>query len=192
MYKLKKEVKPLIFDEKPIATQLKFSGIIINVRQDVVTLNNDSMTTYREVVEHPGGVCIAAVTDEDKFLLVEQFRYAQKQTTLEFVAGKRELNEHQEITALRELEEETGYVAQNIEFIGEVYPSPAYLDEKISLYFAKDLIKTKQNLDHGEFLRVVELSLDDILHRIVANEIKDLKTIALAYEMQRRLLNGKI
>lgn len=177
----------LNFVEKPIKQQLKFQGYIINVRHDTVTIDNESYTTYREVVEHPGGVCIAAINESGNFLLVEQFRYAQGETTLEFVAGKREPKERAEITAIRELQEETGYLAKSIEFLGEVFPSPAYLNEKISLYFAKDLVMTQQNLDPDEYLRVVEMDLDQLLAKIQTNEIKDLKTIALAYEIKHRM-----
>lgn len=171
--------------EKQLETQLKFNGFIINVHHDRVSLNDGEILTYREVVEHPGGVCIAAQLENGKYLMVEQFRYAQKEVTLEFVAGKKEQLMSDEVNVLRELEEETGYIAQEITFVGEVYPSPAYLTERISLYTGSDLIKSKQSLDFGEYLNVVELSLDEIMDKIKTNEIRDLKTIALAYHLYK-------
>lgn len=171
--------------EKTLAQQIQYKGFLVNVRLDKVAVNQGQVETIREVVEHPGGVCIAALTERNTFLMVEQYRYAQQENTLEFVAGKREKNEEAHITALRELQEEAGYIAKDVTYLGEVYPSPAYLSEKIQLFFAKDLVHLgEQSLDAYEYLNLIEMDLETIIEQIESNMIKDLKTIALAYRLQ--------
>lgn len=173
------------FKEITLRSNRVFNGRIINVSHDEIMLSNDQ-PSHREVVEHPGGVCVAAKNANNNYLMVKQYRYGVKETTLEFVAGKKETNEPNLITASRELEEETGFIAREIQSIGEFFPSPAYLNERIELFVASDLTFKGQHLDHGELLEVVELPLNEIINKIQSNEIKDGKTIALAFYLMNQ------
>ncbi len=172
------------FFEEQLETTTKFKGILVDVIHDKVKLSNGNTST-REVVKHPGGVCVAAQLNNGKYLMVKQYRYGVKNESIEFVAGKMEPGVLASVQIENELREETGYHAENIEEVMTIYPSPAYLDEPLRLFVAQATSKGKQALDENECLDVIELSLDDILHLIDENIIKDAKTIALAYYLLR-------
>ena len=175
--------------EKTIKEKLVFEGKIISVQHDTVQLGVTNQTAFRELITHPGAVCVGAMTQDKKFVMVKQFRYGPKAVFLEFVAGKKEENEDPLTTVQRELEEETGYQAKTWIDLGYAYSSPALFDEKIHLYFACDLVMTKPHLDDGEFLEVVEMTLDDIIELIETNQLHDMKTIAMAYRIKHYLNN---
>lgn len=174
--------------EKQITTQLKFKGKIIEVHHDDILLPNGD-TSMREVVKHPGGVCIAAKNENGEFLLVEQFRYAFNSVLLEFTAGKLELGENPIDAANRELIEETGYEALEMTSLGLLYPSPGYLGEIIHLYYAPKTRFVGQRLDFHEFLNVKTLSLDQLIDSVMRDELRDAKTIALIMKLSQ--LNQK-
>lgn len=164
--------------EKKLAGNLKFKGKIIEVHHDDILLPNGE-TSMREVVKHPGGVCIAAKNEKGEFLLVEQFRYAFDKVLLEFTAGKLEPHENPIDAANRELIEETGYEALEMTSMGLLYPSPGYLGEIIHLYFAPKTKFVGQKLDHHEFLNVKTYTLDQLIDLVMKDELRDAKTIAL-------------
>jgi ADP-ribose pyrophosphatase len=180
------EVAYMTFFEETISSQEKFQGKIVRLRHDEILVNHRS--GFREVVEHPGGVCVLAITQDNYVLTVDQFRYAQKEVLKELPAGKKEPNEEPLITAKRELMEETGYTASLWQDFGVVYPSPAYLDEVIHLYVATDLTYVGQHLDDGEYLSVYMTPINDLLKAIVSGQIKDSKTAVLV--MRYALQNG--
>ncbi len=172
------------FFEKQEKSETKFQGILVEVDHDQVTLI-DGSTSTREVVKHPGGVCVAAQLPNKKYLLVKQYRYGVKNESIEFVAGKMEPGIDAITQIQNELQEETGYLCTDIKEVMTIYPSPAYLDEPLRLFTATATTQGSQNLDEHEFLEILELSLDDILYLIDTNVIKDAKTIALAYYLYR-------
>ena len=136
-----------------------------------------------EILDHPGGVCIAAKNDNNEFFLVKQFRFAIEQNIWEFPAGKIDPGEDPKNTALRELREEIGYEAGKIKYLGKIYPSPAYLNEVLYLYYAYDLNFVGQDLDENEELEVETASFEQIGHMIKNNIIEDAKTISLYYKL---------
>ena len=137
--------------EKTLSETYPFRGRIINLRVDSVELPN-GRTSSREVVEHPGGVCIAALTEQDELLFVRQFRYPYKEVLLELPAGKLNLGEDPLECGKRELKEETGVTAERYVSLGKLYPSPGYTGEIISMYYAEGLSLGEQKLDDDEFL----------------------------------------
>ena len=153
-----------------------FTGRLIHVRHDEVILP-DGTETIREVVEHPGGVAIAALTDQNELLLVDQFRYAQQRIMREVPAGKRERGEDPLVTAKRELQEETGYQAEEFVFLGEMVPTGAYLEETIQMYWAKGLTFVGAHLDEDEFINVEAYSVEELKQMIYDCRIQDAKTI---------------
>lgn len=171
------------FLEKEVQAETYFQGFVFTAKKFTVELPDGSKHS-REVVLHNGGSCIAAMREDGKFILVRQYRFAVQQELLEFPAGKIESHEQAKLCAIRELEEECGYQAKNVLDMGYIYPTCGYSSEKIYLYFAKNLIETKQHLDDGENLSVVYLSLDEIIALIEQGKIHDGKTVALAYKIK--------
>lgn len=152
-----------------------YKGRIINTRVDKIMLPN-GQTSDREVIEHNGGVCVGALTDENELIFVRQFRYPYKEVVLELPAGKLEKGEDPLECGKRELLEETGAVAENYSFLGKLYPSPGYCAEIIWLYLARDLTFFKQQLDENEFLEIEKIPLDKAVDMVLNNEIYDAKT----------------
>jgi ADP-ribose pyrophosphatase len=175
--------------ELTLSTETLHYGKILNLRRDTVELPNKNIAA-REVVEHSGGVCVLPLTDSDEVIMVKQFRYPFNTVTLEVPAGKLEKGEDPLECGKRELFEETGLTAEKIEFLGKLYPTPAYCTEVIHMYLARGLIESDSNsLDEDEFLDVVKLPFDKVIDMIFKNEIPDAKT-QLAMLKTKVLLNN--
>lgn len=164
------------FYEQTEEIQGIFNGKIISVHNDTVTMENGT-TANREVVEHPGGVAVVGLTDDNEILMVRQFRYPYKETIYEIPAGKLEKGEDPLEAGKREFLEECGATASVFEPMGEIYPTPGYCSEIIRLFYAQGIEFGDQNLDDDEFLEVVKMPLNECLDKILSNEIKDAKTI---------------
>ncbi|MDO4379359.1 MAG: NUDIX hydrolase [Clostridia bacterium] len=177
--------------EKKISRKVIYEGKIINVYNDTVLLPNGK-ETHRELVEHHGGVCVAALTDEGNLLFVRQFRYPYGRVLLELPAGKLEKGEDPLSAGMRELEEECGVVAEKVIPMGTVYPTVAYCTEIIHLFLVRELSKTRQHLDDGEFLSVEEIPLKEAVKLVMNGEISDSKTVALILKTEKLLAEGKI
>ena len=169
------------FEEKTIQSELKFTGRIITLQVDEVKLPNGK-TSNREIVKHPGAVAVIAVTKDKKIVLVEQFRKALERSIIEIPAGKIEIGEEPEITALRELEEETGYTTASLQYVQSFATSPGFADEIIHLYFADNIEKMEQpvGLDEDEFVELLHVSLSEMEEMVKNQQIYDAKT-AFAY-----------
>jgi ADP-ribose pyrophosphatase len=165
-----------MFFEERLKTETVFKGKIVNVRHDVVKLQNGNKA-WREVVEHPGGVCVVAVTKDKKVLMVRQYRYTMEEELLEIPAGKLEYGEEPLSCAVRELSEETGYTAGKWIDFGVIYPSPGVYREKLYQYLALDLTPGQMHLDENELLSVEEIDIDELMKKIMSNELKDAKSV---------------
>ena len=162
--------------EKTLDIDYLYTGKIINVRRDNIELP-DGNKAIREVVEHPGGVCILPLTNDEEILLVRQFRYPYKEELLEIPAGKRNSLEEDPLECgKRELKEETGAVAANYVSLGELYPSPGYVGEIIYMYLATDLTIGESNCDDDEFLNVEKIPFNKALEMVLDGQLKDAKT----------------
>ena len=162
--------------EKTLREEYIYNGRIIRLRRDDAQLPNGETAT-REVIEHNGGVCVAALTDDDELLMVRQFRYPYKETLLEIPAGKRDsINEDPFECGLRELSEETGATAKDFYFLGKLYPSPGYCGEIIWMYAAKNLTFGESHTDEDEFLEVEKIPLEKAVNMVLSGEITDAKT----------------
>lgn len=166
--------------EKLLDSQQIFKGKILTVKIDQVLLQNGHKST-REVVFHPGAVAVLPILANGDLILVRQFRYPVGVELLEVPAGKLDENESPKECALRELEEETGYRAQRIEYIGYIFTTPGFSNEKIYLYIAEGLIKTVQNLDQDELLKLEILRPQEVLTKCLNGEIIDAKTLSLLF-----------
>lgn len=153
-----------------------YKGRIINLRCDDITLP-DGKEAKREVVEHPGGVCVLPITENDEVIFVRQFRYPYSEIILEIPAGKRDSKDEDTLECgKRELREETGATAEKYTFLGELYPSPGYVGEIIYMYMAENLTFGDTDPDDDEFVETVKIPFDKALEMVMNGEIKDAKT----------------
>ena len=136
----------------------------------------DGKKSFREVIKHPGGVCVLPMDEEGNVLFVRQFRYPHKKVLLEIPAGKLEYGENPSECGIRELKEETGCTCDRYEYLGSLIPTPAYCGEVIHMYLARGLHYGEQKLDSGEFLDIEKIPLDRAVEMIMNNEIEDSKT----------------
>lgn len=170
--------------EETLSKEYIYKGKIINLRKDEARLP-DGNCALSEVVEHPGGVCVAALTENNEVLFVRQFRYPYSEVVLEIPAGKRNsVTEDPLSCGKRELREETGATAETFRFLGELYPSPGYCGEIIYMYAAKGLSFGKTDMDDDEFLEPERIPLDKAIEMIMSGEIKDAKTQAAVLKLK--------
>lgn len=167
----------MVFEEKTISSEMIYEGRILNLRRDKVHVK-DNQTSYREIVEHNGGVALAAVTPEGKMVMVRQYRKAAEKAVMEVPAGKIEKDEDHRLTAERELKEETGYSAGKIEYITSFYSSIGYSTEVIYLYYATELTPGETDFDDNEAIEILEYDLTELKDMVFSGEIEDAKTIA--------------
>ncbi|GED66575.1 ADP-ribose diphosphatase [Brevibacillus reuszeri] len=176
--------------EKTIASQPIYDGRIIKVKVDEVLLPNGN-TAKREIVNHQGAVAVLPLTDDGKMVVVRQFRKPLECTIVEIPAGKLEIGEEALACAKRELEEETGYVAENYTLLSSFYTSPGFADELLHVFVATGLTKGESRPDEDEFVDVLELTLDEAhdLHR--TGEIRDAKTVVALYAWENKVLRER-
>ncbi len=171
---------PVKNDQHLIETQISseevYRGRLLTVHSDRVRMP-DGTESVREHVVHPGAVVMLATLDNGKLLFERQFRYPLGQVFLELPAGKIDHGEPPLDTARRELREETGYKAKNWRHLGTMHPCIGYSNERIEIFLAHGLVFVGHQLDVGEFLEVIELSLSDALLAVRDGEITDAKTI---------------
>lgn len=163
------------FTEKCVKKNYIYRGKILSLRRDDALLP-DGRPCIREIVEHSGGACALYIEDE-KVLLVRQYRYAYGECVYEIPAGKLNAGEDPMLAAARELEEETGIRPRHMQHLYTVYPTPGYTNEKIYIYQAFEGEQVPVHLDDGEFVERVFLPLDTVREMLKSGEIKDGKTI---------------
>lgn len=163
-----------------------FKGCRVHLITETIELPNGKEVEW-ELVKHIGAAAVIPVDSNGDILMVKQYRNASDSITLEIPAGTLDEKHEDPINcAHRELEEETGYRTENMTFLYKFYSSIGICDEVISIYVAKDLVKTQQNLDDDEFVEVYRYSLDELIKMCFDGRIIDNKTISalLAYKHQ--------
>jgi len=163
-------------NEKKISSINIYKGTLLNVKKDIVLLPNGKKGT-REWVKHPGAVCCIPILPNGEIGLIRQFRYPVKKEMIEIPAGKLDKNEKPENGVIRELEEEIGFKAKKITFLTTIYPAIGFSNEKMWIYLAEDLFKTKVKLDADEFLELIPTPLKEAINMIWLGKITDVKTI---------------
>lgn len=175
--------------EKTLSSEKIYDGKIISLRKDKIVTDKGS-EQYREVISHGGGAAILVVKD-GKILLERQFRYAYNEIIWEIPAGKRDKGEDFCETAKRELEEETGYRAEKLIKLFEIYPTPGYTDEKIAIFKAEGLRNGEKHFDEDEDIISEWIPEEKVFGMIENGEIKDAKSlVALLWYKAKRAGNG--
>jgi ADP-ribose pyrophosphatase len=175
--------------EAGVASEEVFAGKLLRVRRDTVRLPDGKEAT-REFVTHPGAVVMIAELPNGKLLFERQFRYPLDRVFLELPAGKIHPGEDTLLTAQRELQEETGYVAERWHCLGVIHPCIGYSDERIEIFFARGLTHVGHALDDGEFLEVHELGLAEAIEAVRDGRLTDGKSVA-GLLWAERVLDGR-
>lgn len=163
---------------KRLSRELKYKGAIIDIYVDKVQGQDGKVHDY-DFIGHNGAAAVLPVKDDGKILMVKQYRNALDRFTIELPAGG--LNGKDEpgiVCAARELEEETGYRSENLEHLITIRTTIAFCNEQIEIYIARELEKTQQHLDEGEFVEVVEFTIDELVEMVYNSTIQDSKTIS--------------
>lgn len=171
---------------KRLNRELKFKGKIIDFYQDTIEVDGNH-TVIWDFIKHKGAAAVVPVTENGKILMVRQYRNALDRYTLEIPAGALDAeDEPGRDCAARELEEETGYRSDDLEWLITLRTTVAFCNERIEVYVAKNLIPSKQHLDEDEFIDLKAYSLDELKEKIFNGEIEDAKTVAslMAYAVK--------
>jgi ADP-ribose diphosphatase len=162
---------------KLIKSETLLEGRAFKVRRD--TLNTpDGRETKLEIVEHSGSVVLLPIDDAGNLLFVRQYRTAVGRDLLELPAGSRNENEPFEKCAAREIREETGMEAGELQKIGEFYPVPGYSTELMAAFLATDLKENPLQADEDEFLQVEKIPLKKAMEMAERGELRDAKSLA--------------
>lgn len=177
--------------EKTIGSTNVYDGKVLHILVDDVELPN-GRTSKREIVVHQGGVCVAALDENNNLFFVRQFRYPYKEVVLELPAGKLEMGQTPLENGKRELLEETGCIGYNFISLGQMYPSPGYTGEIIHLYACRVKSQEAQQLDNDEFLTVEKIPIDKAMELVLNNQLPDGKSQIAILKLHALLKSGKI
>lgn len=167
-----------------IKRELAYEGHIVKFYTDYVKVPNGNIAQW-DFIQHIGAAAVVPVTEDGKLLLVKQYRNALDRFTIEIPAGGRDTADEPMIEcAARELEEETGYRSENLEFLISLKTTVAFCNEQIDVFVAKNLIPSKQHLDEDESIDIRAYTVEELCEKIYSGELQDSKTVAaiLAYK----------
>lgn len=162
--------------------ELAYTGSILKIYRDKVVANG--IEEVYDFIHHDGAAAVLPVTKDGKILMVRQYRNALDRFTLEIPAGKVDAPDEPRIEcAYRELEEETGFRTDKLEYLMTINTTVAFCDEAIDVFIARNLIPSRQHLDADESIDVEEWEVRDLLDLIYGGKMTDGKTVAaiLAY-----------
>lgn len=177
-------------EEKMTSRREIYDGKVVKLYVDDVELDNGHKTK-RELIRHPGGVCVLPLDEEGSVYMVKQFRYPFQTALYELPAGKLEFGENHRECGIRELKEETGATADSFEYLGCIYPTVAYDTEIIHMYLARGLHFGEQHLDEGEFLDVIKLPFDKVFDMAMNGGLPDAKTQTAVLKTKLLMLQNK-
>jgi 8-oxo-dGTP pyrophosphatase MutT (NUDIX family) len=153
-----------------------FEGKLVKVRIDTVKLPNGDQR-QREIVEHPGAVAVVPVKDDGRIVLVRQYRPAVGRSMLELPAGTVEKGEDVARTAERELQEETGYRANELQELIRFWVSPGWCNEELVVYVATDVMAGERDPEDDEQIEVELVEPAQIPELMRSGEVADSKTM---------------
>jgi len=163
---------------KRLSRELMYKGAIIDLYKDAVQGPDGNVQAY-DFIGHKGAAAVLPVKDDGKIVMVRQYRNALDRFTIELPAGGlNSVDEPGIVCAARELEEETGYKSDNLEHLITVRTTIAFCNEKIDIYIARDLVKSHQHLDEGEYVEVCEYTIEELVDMVYKSVIEDSKTVS--------------
>ena len=171
-----------------LSRELKYRGRIFEFSIDQVLFQSGA-TVQIDVIHHPGGAAVVAITDKEEVVLVKQYRHPMGEYVLELPAGKIDLGYSPEQTAAKELVEEAGFKATSLKLLTTTYPAPGYSGERLYIYFAEGLEPVERQPDFDEEIEVVYLPFKQACEMIFNGEIRDAKTI-IGLLATEKLLNS--
>lgn len=174
---------------KRIKRELKFKGTILEFYQDTMEING-THTAIWDFVRHKGAAAVVPVMEDGRILMVRQYRNALDRYTLEIPAGALDTEAEPGIKcAGRELEEETGYRCDNLEWLITLRTTVAFCNERIEVFVAQNLIPSRQHLDEDEFIELKAYTLNELKEKILTGEIEDSKTVSalMAYAVKYQI-----
>ena len=170
--------------------QLKYQGNILKIYEDTVLANGHE--AHWDYIHHDGAAAVLPVTSEGKILMVRQYRNALNRYTLEIPAGKLDAPDEPKIEcAYRELEEETGFRTEKLEYLMSINTTVAFCDEAIDIFVAHNLIPSHQHLDEDEFVDVKAYKLEELKEMIFEGKIQESKTMAAILAYESKYLHGQ-
>jgi len=166
----------------PLSSRRVYEGRIFDVTVDRVRLPHGREADL-EIVRHDGSVVLLPIADDGRVLLVRQYRYAAERFLWELPAGSLEIGEDRDVAAARECQEELGLIADRLERLLTLYPTPGFCTETMTYYRATGLRTPgpddpEAHQDDDESIEVSAFSVDDLRAMIASGEIADLKTVA--------------
>ncbi len=161
-------------------------GRVFDITVENLTFPN-GFNVNMEIIRHPGASAIVPILQDNRVLLLKQYRHAIGGYLWEIPAGTFDGQEAALACARRELTEETGHTAQSWDALGTITPLPGYSDERIHIFLARDLTPTVQKLDQDELLEVHAVPFSDVVDMICRGAIEDAKTIAAIFLAQQKL-----
>lgn len=175
-----------------IDRKLEFKGVIVDFYTDYMQMPDGKVVKWDFISHRKGAAAVVPVMDDGRILMVHQYRNALERMTVEIPAGARDyISEDTKVCAARELEEETGYRSDDVEFLISLKPTVAYDNEFIDIYVARNLKPGVQHLDQYEFIELEAIELDVLCERIYAGEIQDGKTVAAIMAYKNKYGNAK-
>lgn len=169
-----------------VSQKKKFSGRVLDLNVETHCLPDGRQSEF-EIIRHPGGAAILPVLPDGRVLLIRQFRPAIGAMIYEIPAGRLEPGEPPLDCATRELQEETGYVASEVNSLGGFWSTPGFCDEYIHLFYARANDDAEQQLEPDEVIELCPMTLEEALSLIEKGEILDSKTLLslLLYQQKR-------
>ncbi|OOC42640.1 NUDIX domain-containing protein [Thermosipho sp. 1074] len=177
--------------EKLLKSQEIFKGVLLHVKKDEVLLENGRKST-REYVLHPGAVAVVPILDDNKVVMVKQYRYPIGRELLEIPAGKFDFKGEDPLEcAKRELKEETGFQAKDYTYLGYIHTTPGFSNEVIYIYLARNLVKGNAEPDEDEIIKIEVKDIEEVLEKCISGDITDSKTIIGIFKTYFFLRSGK-
>lgn len=164
---------------KRLKRELMYKGAILDIYKDTMEFANGKKEEWDFVSHRMGAAAILPVLPDGRIVMVRQYRNALERETLEIPAGARDSKtEDTGVCAARELEEETGYKSNHVEFLLSLRTTVAFCDEFVDIYLATDLQRGEQHLDDAESIDIEIYTLEELCQMIYEGKLQDSKTVA--------------
>lgn len=178
------------YEEKTISKKHIYQGNIIKVDSLTVSLPNGKEAT-RDLISHPGASVVVPINENGEVYMVRQYRKPIEKESLEIPAGKLDYNEAPEKCAERELKEETGLQAKNMEHIISIHSTPGFCNEVLHMFVATGLEEGESCADEDEFISSEKIHIDKLVSMVLNHEITDAKSI-IGILLADRIIKGEI